>query len=56
MRALLGASASRIDDLSSGRASYPTDLLFELPEREALELLRDLEDAVRSFAAVRRSA
>lgn len=54
--ALLAAPVSRVDELKAGRASHPLDLLFLLPERDALDLLDDLREAVRAAGRGRRSA
>lgn len=45
---LRAASQSRVNDMSRGDAPFPLELLFALPERDALELLRDVEDAIRA--------
>lgn len=41
-----GASQNRIDEMSAGRAPFPLDLIFALPDRDARDLLRAIEDAL----------
>lgn len=47
LRALLdGASQNRIDEMRKGNAPYPLDVFWGLAPRDALDLLRAIEDSI----------